>query len=112
MRVYKVGDRVRLCGFGTVGGESSDVEDCKASVVKVEHSGRVVVKPDKKDWEVSVYPSQCRRIRKVKPREFWLTQDNLGPEIKDATVWHKDPRSNQGWAEEWEVIHVREVLNK
>lgn len=73
---FEVGQRVRLSGFGEVGGESSDVEDCKATVTGNEFRGTVVVKPDTKDWNVRVYPSQCRRLRPKKRRRIWISPAN------------------------------------
>lgn len=75
----KAGDRVRLRGFAMVGGESSDVEGSLGTVTRILSNGRLEVRRDGDEWDVTVYLSQCRRLRPhPKPREVWMVETQTG----------------------------------
>lgn len=76
MSKFKVGDRVRLKGFANLQGESTVVEGIKGDVTRF-YGERLVVHIHRADslggnYEVHVYPSQCRRLAKKPRRRVWL----------------------------------------
>jgi hypothetical protein len=76
MSQFKVGDRVRLKGFANLQGESTVVEGIKGYVTRL-YGERFVVHIHRADilggnYEVHVYPSQCRRLVKKPRRRMWI----------------------------------------
>lgn len=93
----KIGDRVKLIGFGEHGGESCDVDGKFATVVQVSHQKGVYgVQVDGQGWYTRVYESQCEVI--VMPREFWIQISSMRTEVTESK-----PEDPTGW------FHVMEV---
>ncbi len=88
-RPLELGDRVRLCGFGNVGGETSDIENRKGTVVKATGvAGRLTVRRDGDEWDIDVYPSQCRRLKaKRVPRRVWVELTTPLPDDCWTMAW-------------------------
>lgn len=45
----------------------------------------------------------------IKPREWFLTKQNVGRRITTFDVWDHDPSKVAGWKPNWKVYRVREV---
>lgn len=73
----KPGLRVGLRGFGSLDGDSHEVEGCRGEIIEAyRNSGRVVVRvtrdPEMGVWDVKVYPSQCRKLKPPAPlKKLW-----------------------------------------
>jgi hypothetical protein len=48
--------------------------------------------------------------KKRKPREYWLTPQNIKGRLDVADVWYFDPSKKPWWRPQWKKpVHVREV---
>jgi hypothetical protein len=108
MSKFKVGDRVAIYEEGTRRvGSVVTVED-------TEGDESVVVHDDALEGHYWVHPKQLRLIKPArKPREWFVSKQNLGNTITGFDVWDGDP-TDGGWDNDiyGEVIHVREVRPK
>ena len=46
----------------------------------------------------------------MKKQKIWyLTQQNLGDEVKVFDVWDENPRKDKKWKPEWKVFVMKEI---
>ena len=78
----KVGDVVRLVGYGCSDQYPVCVEGEKAEVVQLTPKGDTIfIKLADADDKIEVYPSQCRKIVVKKRRTLWIRGSDIpGPE--------------------------------
>jgi hypothetical protein len=70
----KVGDVVRLVGFGTRDGRSVRIDGLRGTVNNFANDGSLLI-VDTGEVIVVIYPSQCRKIVVRERRRVWIAEE-------------------------------------
>jgi hypothetical protein len=100
----KVGDRVAVYSGNKMTGIILAIDK------PTEYSGPIQVKIDDPSCMVFVHSKQCRRLKKVRPREWWINfYNNGGGDVAHPT----EELANEHYVNgRKELVHVREVKVK
>lgn len=103
MKEFKIGDRVKMIGFGCTG---EIVENQKGLIVGMGSATLQISIDGPETSLVRVWPSQCKRLVKTKLREWWLNIYPVGDPVLHLTRHGADENAQSARVD---CILVREV---
>lgn len=94
MSEFKVGDRVRVYGFG----DSPEQKPQKGTIETVCENGWLWVQEDQSEDELRCHSKQCRRLKKKERTRIWIPLSDVpsgpGVTVMGATIHSVDPHTN------------------